>query len=279
MVRPTIRAIVPFLLILLQTSCIREDLQECEEEYFVTIKVVDILTGEDITTSGEVGHAGLFIFDANEQLRYTVNVDSNHIRQKIPVLITPKIIGHHWISVWGNLEGYPPETSSGDLFFGITKITGSKVRNEEIIISRKNARMYITVRGLPALYDAADYYFSIDLNNNGYDLKGTPIPHATTIKQNGITLENNDFVSLSSFSLTHTNGNKEDYVTISLYKKRPGTENREDILIASINSDLNGNHIVLPAGQTTNLLIDLCQEINVRVKISPWDKTEQWVEW
>ncbi len=86
-------------------------------------------------------------------------------------------------------------------------------------------------------------------------------------------------LSLSSFNLTHTNGNKEDYATISLYKKRPGTENREDILIASINSDLNGNHIVLPAGQTTNLLIDLCQEINVRVKISPWDKTEQWVEW
>ena len=69
MVRSTIRTIVLLLLIWGQTSCIREGLQECEEVYFITIKVVDMLTGEDITASGEVSHAILFVFDADEQYR------------------------------------------------------------------------------------------------------------------------------------------------------------------------------------------------------------------
>ena len=120
--------------------------------------------------------------------------------------------------------------------------------------------------------------FTIHLNNNGYNFKGTPIPNAIVIKQNGITLANNDFVSPSSFNLIHTDSSREDYATVNLYR-RSDTEYGEDILIASINSDLNGNPIVLPAGRTTNLLIDLRQEISVHIKTSLWDKTEQWVEW
>ena len=79
MVRSTIRTIVLLLLIWGQTSCIREGLQECEEVYFITIKVVDMLTGEDITASREVSHAILFVFDADEQYRYTVRADSNQV--------------------------------------------------------------------------------------------------------------------------------------------------------------------------------------------------------
>ncbi|WP_293713667.1 FimB/Mfa2 family fimbrial subunit [uncultured Parabacteroides sp.] len=306
MVRSTIRTIVLLLLILGQISCIREGLQECEEEYFVTIKVVDALTGEDITASGEVSHADLFVFDADEQYRYTVRADSNQIRQRIPIPITLENIDDYWLSVWGNLDGNQHVTEPGpsdtldnstvsasakegenqyqtldDLFFGIAQIgksLKSPTRNEEIIIARKNARMYLTVRGLPAFHRAIDYYFTIHLNNNGYNFKGTPVPNAIEIKQNGITLANNDFVSPSSFNLIHTDSNREDYATVNLYR-RSDVEYGEDILIASINSDLNGNPIVLPAGLTTNLLIDLRQEISVHVKTSPWEKTEQWVEW
>ena len=303
MVRSTIRTIVLSLLIWGQTSCIREGLQECEEVYFITIKVVDMLTGEDITASREVSHAILFVFDADEQYRYTVRADSNQVRQRIPIPITLKNTDHYWLSVWGNLDGNqcitqlepsntldnPTVSASGkegenqsqtqdDLFFGIAQIGKSPIRNEEIIISRKNARMYLTVRGLPALHKAIDYYFTIHLNNNGYNFKGTPIPNAIVIKQNGITLANNDFVSPSSFNLIHTDSSREDYATVNLYR-RSDTEYGEDILIASINSDLNGNPIVLPAGRTTNLLIDLRQEISVHIKTSLWDKTEQWVEW
>ena len=113
MVRSTIRTIVLLLLILGQTSCIREGLQECEEEYFVTIKVVDALTGEDITASGEVSHADLFVFDADEQYRYTVRADSNQIRQRIPIPITLENIDDYWLSVWGNLDGNQHVTEPG----------------------------------------------------------------------------------------------------------------------------------------------------------------------
>ena len=132
---------------------------------------------------------------------------------------------------------------SGDIFSGehIHHFYSYEIHFfEEIIISRKNARMYLTVRGLPALHKAIDYYFTIHLNNNGYNFKGTPIPNAIVIKQNGITLANNDFVSPSSFNLIHTDSSREDYATVNLYR-RSDTEYGEDILIASINSDLNGN--------------------------------------
>lgn len=236
MVRSTLCAIVPLLLILGQTSCIRENLQQCEEEYFVTIKVVDALTGEDITTSGEVKHVDLFVFDANEQYSYTISVNSNYILQKIPIPITLENTDCYWISVWGNLDGnqqshYPKSTSilddlfvttaTDDHFFGIAqtgKSQKSQIKNEEIIISRKNARMYLTVRGLPTLHKAADYYFIIHLNNKGYNYKGVPISKTIAIKQNGITLANNDFVSPSAFCLVHTDTTRKDYVTIDLYK-------------------------------------------------------------
>lgn len=307
MVRTTIRAIVPLLLlILVQTSCIHEDWQECEKAYFVTIKVVDALTGEDITASGEISHADIFVFDENEQYWYSVRADSDQIRQRIPVSVTLKNTGHHWLSVWGNLDGdqyvTKPELSGtldnsaisahaeegesqaqalDDFFFGIAQIGESlkySSRNEEIIISRKNARMYLTVRGLPSPHEAADYYFKIHLNNNGYNFKGTPVPNEMVIKQSGTTLENNDFVSPSSFNLIHTDDTREDYATVDFYK-RGDAEYGEDTLIVSINSDLNGNPIVLPAGQTTNLLIDLRQGISIHVRTSPWDKIEQWTEW
>ena len=64
-----------------------------------------MLTGEDITASREVSHAILFVFDADEQYRYTVRADSNQVRQRIPIPITLKNTDHYWLSVWGNLDG------------------------------------------------------------------------------------------------------------------------------------------------------------------------------
>jgi len=308
MVKSTIWVLVPLLLsILLQTSCIREGLSECEEEYFITIKVVDVSTGNDITSSEDVNHVDLFLFNQNEHFVRMISIDSTVIRQKSPIPITSDYDDIYWISAWGNLSDdqyvSKPDPSStledltvsvlaeedqgysrtmGDLFFGIKQVDnspGARIRNEEIIISRKNARMYITVRGLPEPYNATDYYFTIDLNDNGYNFKGVPVPNAIKIRQNGIILVNRDFVSPSSFNLIHTNSAKEDYVTIHLYKRSNGNQDGEDQMIASVNSDSNGNPIVLLAGQTTNLLIDLRREVSVYVKTSPWDKTEQWVEW
>lgn len=306
MVRTAIKVLILLLLALGQTGCIREGLEECNEEYFVTIKVVDAITGEDITTSGKVSYADLFIFDADEKYRCTLRADSNQIRRKIPVSITLENSDHCWISVWGNLdgdrhavrledsnaldnstvstfveEGANQSQTPGDLFFGIAQIgksLKSPTRNEEIVISRKNARMYLTVRGLPDLHKAEDYYFTIHLNDNGYNFRGIPFPNEMVIKQNGAMLANNDFVSLSPFNLVHTDETREDYATVCLYK-RAGAEYGEDILIANINSDLNGNPIVLPVGRTANLLVDLRQEISVHIKVTPWDEIEQWVEW
>lgn len=307
MVKSTVGSIIPLLIILLQISCIREGLQECEDEYSITIKVVDAVTGKDITASGEVSHAKLFIFNEHEQFLYTISMDSLQIRQKIPVSIKLEKNSHNWISVWGNLGGNQQVTEitssntldnstvsiisennenihkgMDDLFFGILSVMKDPyngTENREIVISRKNARIYITVRGLPSFYNAENYYFVIRLNNSGYDFRGTPVPHVIEIKQSGITLENNDFVSPPVFNLIHTNDKMEDYVMVYLYRKETGSRSGADILIASVNSDLNGNPIVLPSGQTTNLLIDLRQAVSVYVKTSPWDKIEQWVEW
>lgn len=291
------------LLVTALGSCIKEGLPACEEESFVTIKVVDALTGEDITASGEVESAGLYVFDEQECYRQMIGVTAGQIRQKTPISLKHEKAGKLKISAWGNLHDNQTVTVSDagssidnfrislieeasyhrcpdDLFFGFREIAGTShaTTPQEIVIARKNARMYITVRGLPAHASADDYYFTVDKKNNGYDLKGLPVRHPACIRQACIRQENGDFVSTHAFSLIHVSGNEDDRMTVNLYQKNQATK-AGDLLIASAVSDTDGNPIAPPAARTTNVLLDLGGNIAVYVETTPWDEIYQWAEW
>lgn len=295
-----------FLWAALLGSCIREGLPPCEEECRVTIKVVDAITGEDITTSGDVEEAELYIFDEQTYFLEKIGVSAEQIRQKAPISIKQESIKNLHISTWGNLKNNEKVMKTGtgnamdnfriilkkenegfslcpdDLFFGYNLINESTGKTEnsiqELVISRKNARMYITVRGLPPHIQTDDYYFIIHKKNNGYDLRGLPNKTTVSIRQTGIFKDNGDFVSPEPFNLIHTTQKADDRMTVQLFRKN-GLSKTQDILIASTDRDKNGQPIAPPAARTTNILINLTGDITVYVITTPWDEIFEWVEW
>lgn len=302
MTRQTLQAI--FILFLLTThySCIREDLGECEEEISVVIKVVDAITGEDITASDTVNYAELYIFSKEGNYLQTVNATGEQIRQRFPVTIRYKDVRGLWIATWGNLgekqkvseltaassldnatvslvtgENGFTETPD-DLFFGLQQVNAnvSRTRTEEVVITRKVARMHITVRGLPLETPAEEYYFIVHMQNDGYDFRGIPTRKAIKIKETGGFRENHDLITPLNLNLVPVTNEPDDRVVIGLLRE---VKDGDDILVASADTDVNGRPIAPAAGLTTNVLIELASTIEVYVETTPWGQIYQWVEW
>lgn len=303
MVKGVLQSISLLLILTLTQGCIKEGLKECEEETTVLIKVIDVTTGEDITTSGIVSQAELYIFNQDKQFIHKIDVDTEEITQKIPVIISSVDTPNLTIVSWGNrtekevvqnlLPGskldevilqltsatedyvYTPD----DLFFGIKEINLPVTRSsspQEIVMERVIARMQITVRGLPTGVSADNYYFEIATIHTGYNFEGIPTGQPGKIKETGIFNNENDLVNPIPFNVIAAHHLLENHTVVRLFRK---TEIRNDILIATAEVDINDQPITPLPAQTTHVLIDLRRMIEVYVKTTPWDEQHQWVEW
>lgn len=286
----------------LNYSCIRDNLDDCGKSSSVILKVVDVITGEDITTLGEMDIAELYLFDENQQYIRKITVNAEDILEKRPIQIFKLNPEKVRISVWGNRrdnqsltelespnstlqnskielltdKGYaiPPD----DLFFGFHELKEDD-EVKEIAVSRKNALMHITVRGLQQGNDD-DYYFIIKMNNNGYDFRGIPGPPSAQMMQSGIYNANGDFITPEAFKLIHAQQTVTDHMTVSIYK-RAQSSSEADELISTAYMDINGNPISPPAGYTTNILFDIEDPDGptIQVELTPWKEIYQWGEW
>lgn len=297
------------LLLLIMVSCVREGMTECPiEESLIYIEVSTKVSGEMI--ADEVSDISLFLFDPDGCFYKRINVPINQIIQGIPIVINDHDITNYYVSAWANIDdntivsemmdgcllkdqsitlsedefGYGSTPS--DLFFGFKQLKFVKsesdnviVFKEDILLSRINARVHITARGLsPGNND--DYYFLIEAKNYGYDLWGKPISKDTRYKQNGIfDLNNSDYLTPEAFNMIHTT-NDDQCITINLYKKGL-TRIGSDVLIASATADRDGRLFSLNAGETANILINIDNngEISFSMKVTSWDDTYMWTQW
>lgn len=279
-------------------SCIADNVRDCEEKGYICLKVT-AQDGSDITATGVVESADLYIYDQDGHFLQTTHLIKEQIIQRERILIRNKNIKGLQVVVWGNLydnesisrtEEDELETSSvilktydeectlspDDLFYGMKIIQVQSVdSSDEIIIARKNARLNITVRGLPENENADDYYFIIDLNNNGYYFTGKPVRNKIEMKKRSGFNAMSDLISDQPFNIIHsfsTNRFPDDNITIYLYKNGVNTP------IASIDKDINGKEISPAAGELTNILINL-SSLQTHIIVTPWDEIYQWVEW
>lgn len=292
------------------SSCIRDGLTECtdvidDNATLLYVKVTDVLTGKDITGSNEVEKVDIFVFKEDSCLLKHLVVNADSIRQGLPVLITDNQTEPLFVSVWGNLHGSQTvsdildgckmrdlsitliknETGHAkcpdDLFFGATQIDYIPTRTDnvnEVSISRKNARMNITVHGLPKGASDSDYYFTICNGNNGYDFMGSPLCDYVEMKQSGVFRTSNDFLFVTpvAFNLVHMSSS-EQCMTVNLHKD---DITRTSSIIASVTQDSDGNLISPVPGLTTNILIDLTDgtaSITVTIETTSWDTIYHWL--
>ena len=296
------------------TGCIKEDTDGCDTGYILRLKVVDAANGQDITATGEVASASLFLYDENRQFLRRIDMTGDEIRQRKGIDVELPRGSKAWISAWGNIhedmlisgstpgsmpdesvitiadpeQGYAP--GSGNIFFGtkqIGAVTRRAATEEEIVITQKNARMHITVRGLTEESDHDLYYFRIVNNYDGYTLSGSPVHVPYAQVETGVYDRERGLLS-GPFNLIHSEDdsqNQEQHpVTVYLYRKpsrSSAPDYRTDQLVASSSEDSGGNPIVLRRAMTTNVLIEIRESgsLGIRIEVTPWNVIYQWERW
>lgn len=196
---------LPFLFIIISvlglglvTGCVKEDLDAC---YQVVIKVVN-LNGDEITGSGEVSHATLFVFDHDSTFLESVAVDRDAIVNKRPVVLdypvdrplhlvafggtvpletkqeVPQLTGADKMSDLkvrmkeSNSIAVPPD----DLFSGVEDVTISKsdFRTYEVVIRKKVTKVIVRTEGFSHIPTKAveGYSFRVLDVPGGFDYQG-----------------------------------------------------------------------------------------------------------
>ncbi len=136
----------------------------------VVLKVMDTVTGRDITENGEAGGAELYLFGPTGEYTGHVSVTSDEIMHRIPVMLPERNLAGCRISAWTNVgagqQFHIPDDGSrlenravslfmeddtyhgvpDNLFFGQLQASAGTGMPEEVTVVRKNAQMHITVR-------------------------------------------------------------------------------------------------------------------------------------
>jgi len=286
--------------ILLLTGCIHENLEECPQEIFLSIKV---LTESDEDYNVPVDGATVYIFDQDGNYLSQIPVRGDQISKKELIALPIEQNSQSWIVVWGNIknrESISPikpgasmdkiliglkkdedgfTSSPDDLFYGIKQMSG--LLCEEIEIAPKTGRINLTVKGLQDT-TSENYYFTIETHYDGYSFAGVPHKDRISMKFPGVLNRENDLVTPQAYNLIHypqTAGRNENYYpTVKLWKKN---KTGSDELLLAVNKDINNEPIIPQRAKTLNVLLRFQEngEIEVTVVLTGWNEIAEWLEW
>ncbi len=310
--------------LILLTGCIKEDLDDCPPPVskMVMVRVYDYATGEPITDPGRVQDATFFVFDENKELMMEANVPGTWLDQPVPILPEGYTGDKIYVSTWGNIsvdgwieplsynlgdslgtsfltlpnlvqgDGY--RNCPGEQFFGYQEIPlvsrpdGPPVQQADTVyvdLKQVNARLHITVRGLPEGASADDYYFELQNQNIGYNFLGTPILDSVMIRETGTFNEAGELVSPEAYFLVHmedpTKVDRENVIWMHLFRKSATRAEGDTDLTGAVYRDRDGDYLTLSRGMTSWVLIDFQKngQFTVRIVVLPWNEVHQWDTW
>ncbi|MCC8018319.1 MAG: FimB/Mfa2 family fimbrial subunit [Rikenellaceae bacterium] len=286
-------------------SCIKDDREDCYDpaEFLLYIKAVDTATGQDITSGGDAGEVMVALFDSLGRFVASRVLAADEVTARRPWTITDFDMAGKQVSAWGALgedvEQSPPATVQGgfirlpvddegwsappgDLFFGLDTIpsTAQERGRGEVVVTQKNAKLHVTVRGLRDSDDER-YYFVYETPDSGYDFSGRPEGGRCRIRQAGRFNGDRELVSAVPCLLIHStdpdNAGPGEGAVVRLMERAPDG----DLELAVAQRTETGGYIALYPGRTTNVLIDLSGSASatVRVEVTGWNETFLWSEW
>lgn len=275
-------------------SCIKEDLDDCDDRYSLTVRAYAYETGEELG-SEEVTDLSLYVFDNN--LRFLYKIETT-IGQKVPVT-GPKDENLH-IVAWGNLEqgnqscidpqpgdrmddcfvelqtqnetraeGYT--LSPGDLFRGGIVLTANDRTGDRVLpIYRTVGSLTVTIRNLQGSTGQTDGDFHIVVRGiySRIDFDGRATGEETSYLPEG----------------AFASGNRNDEYTVPAFKLLPEESGVEieiyhgENLVTTVSLDGNGVPIVIEKNRLTNVLINLSTSLGVSVAITDWGSYYYWKE-
>lgn len=251
--------------------------------------------------NSKVDNAIVFIYDDNDQLQRMVKLSHEDIKNRTPIEIPINEGNHSQVVVWGNLNGSENisdiiselqsaridmqqddgyTVSTDNLYYGFKELTDEKV--QEVIISTWVGHVYITARGIEnSLNNVGNYYFTIESNCNSYDFYGHPQDGKALLKVDAEAEVYHQEVVLvhqpvNLVACTDISDEKQS-LNVKLYKKT----STGDTLMASTNTDTDGDWITTHSGENTNILLDFTTKANpdVYFLLTPWEYIYQWAWW
>ena len=287
------------LLAVLATGCIKEDLDEC---YKLRLRAENI-KGEDITATGYVSTASLYIFDEDLNYLETRVLDKDFIISHDEIVLDNYTADRKLnIVAWGNVNvlGDKQEVSESkridelkvmlknqntlavmpdSLYYGIqqvqTKASGGITENKEIVVHPKvgsvtietiNLEYGLRSRGISSVHEC-DFYLNKTLS--GFDYQGEQI---------GDSVYYNPASEPSTLNIG-------EWKTPNQQTACPGNSMGVSLDINGINLgsatvDQNGKPIETKAGENTHIVLEFAEDgtLSARVQVRPWGEVNDHIE-
>lgn len=280
-----------FTLLVSVTSCIKEDLSECEKVYTFTVKAFDA-SGSELS-SADVKDVRLFIFNGNYYF-----VESIDAQVGESVTVNAPDGGDIHVVCWGNLgcglqqcsQLVPGEhkdncrvdllpdaralsysISPGDLFRGEITVTRQEQNGQTSLpIYRETGSMAITVRNLQEFVGSTDEDFSIVVGEtySTIDFYGNHTNNKVAYRPTGsfVLNDHSNEYKVAAFNMIP----EETGLYIDVYH---GGQK-----IVTVSQDNSGTPILVEKGKQTNILIELRTSVSVNMMLADWGKEYLWKE-
>ena len=278
------------LLMPLLAGCVDEDFSDCEEVYSLVIMGYDA-EGNTVSDS-DIDDLVLYIFDKDHYFIERIDAEfGEKVSVKMPAGEAVNIV------VWGNSlheslshsslnpndhinsgyirlnrptrADYTIHHSPSDLFHGTKAISVEDNRGtseHSLPLYRKTGSINITVRNLKEFVreDDDDYRLVVRETYNAYDFGGNITGDKVAAYSPEGSFNNQNELFVPNFNVV-----PDEQVTIDIY--------HGDELVTSFSRSEDGP-LIVEEGITTNVLIDLTTELDVRVALTPWGETYLWKE-
>ena len=291
--------LIIFLITGTLTSCFKDDLSDCPRPFQITIKALDVDLN-DITETGEVKNAILFVFNQYDELVKGFTINAAQIKGRQPIDIELDYPGYEslYFVAWGNvdesLEYSKIETvrnlldlyvklkkqggfalSPGDFFRGNLSVPveygGTESGQSHVVeINRMTSGVTISAIHLKEWNknQEGEYSFVVHESLDKYDQEGHLIGNSVSYSPKSAFAGNGDLSSPLFYTFPPETGKG---FKIEIYFNGN--------LIYTIDQDSKGVKFVPVVGKTMNVIIDFRAELSVMVAITPWNVVYQYVNY
>ena len=291
--------VITLLITGLLSSCFKEDLTDCPRPFQITIKALDA-DQNDITESGEVENAILFVFDQNNELVKGFTINAAQIKGRQPINIELDYPGYEslYFVAWGNvdesLEYSKIETVRNllDLYVKLKKQGGFALSPGDFF--RGNLSVPVEYGGLEngkshvveiSRMTSGVTITAIQLKewNNNLDGEYSFVLHETKDMYDPDGVLSGDLVDYLPSCSLNPDGDLRAPIFYT-FPTEAGKGFKVDILfngkvIYTTSHDSAGQLLIPEIGRTLNIIIDFSAELSVLCAVTPWNVVYQYVNY
>lgn len=285
-------------MVLVFTGCIKEDMDDCK--YYTVQLKVENLKGGDITESGIVSEATLFIFDADNKYLDKVSVNAETIRNRDFIELDYPSSSKLNVVAWGGLAGQNQDVtdaqiisdlqvnlqkegnianSPDSLYHGtktvLTRSSEGQTINQEIVIRKKVGSVQVRTIGIEYAnvptkagegVDPDNFTYIVDKTPSGFDYQGNEIGDSVSYSPEPFVEETTGYLETAKSNVIPS-----DKIGVSL----KGSDGKE---IYYVDKDNDNEPLKVDVGEDRLIIVQLGEDgnvVSVKSYVRNWGESGQ----